>query len=318
MLSAPACNWHPAFHTWWLGAFALPFQSLGAVSGFQVLLFAMVMGKVLEELGHWGVPAWARWGVVLWTGLSPAVGTNIIAVWKDAPFTLMCLVSVLLLLRLERTGDASLGHALRLGLCVACIGLLRHNGVLVALPVLLTGLWRWPDRRARAVLLATGLGGILFVRGPVYALAKVAPTPSTLTQVLTLHRLGAMAASPYLSPDDARALSELMPLEDWRGRYLCLAVGPLLFAPSPLADAAGRLEGRGLELAGRVARFALQHPGVFFDQWACVTRYVWAYEPNLYLGPFNAFGNTVDYNGFSFITRPWLPRAHRRGRRRRR
>ncbi|RKG96040.1 hypothetical protein D7V97_36180 [Corallococcus sp. CA053C] len=49
---------------------------------------------------------------------------------------------------------------------------------------------------------------------------------------------------------------------------------------------------------------------MFFDQWACVTRYVWAYEPRLYLGPFNAFGNTVDYNGYAFITRPWLPRAH--------
>ncbi|RKG91816.1 hypothetical protein D7V97_41515, partial [Corallococcus sp. CA053C] len=234
-------NWHPAFHTWWMGAFGLPFESLGAVSGFQVLFFATAMGKVLEELGHWKVPAWARWGVVLWTGLSPAVATNIIAVWKDAPFTLMCLVSVLLLLRLERTRDVGLGPALRLGLCVACIGLLRHNGVLVALPVLLTGLWRMSDRRARAVLLATGLGGILFVRGPVHALAKVAPTPSTLTQVLTLHRLAAMVNSPYLSPDDAKTLSELMPLEQWRSRYLCFAAGPLIFSASPLT--AERLAG---------------------------------------------------------------------------
>ncbi|NBD14486.1 hypothetical protein [Corallococcus silvisoli] len=304
-------NWHPAFHTWWLGAFAWPFQSLGAASGFQVLLFATAMGKVLEELGHWKVPAWARWGVVLWAGLSPAVGVNIIAVWKDTPFTLMCLVSVSLLLRMERTRDAGAGSALRLGLCVACLGLLRHNGILLAVPALVTGLWRMRDRRARGLLLAAGLGGILFVRGPVHALAKVAPAPPTLTQVLTLHRLGAMAASPDLSEEDARVLESLMPLPAWRARYVCHAVGPLLFDHSPLGAAPERLEGRGLELAGVVARFALRHPGVFLDQALCVTRYVWAYEPKLYVGPFNGQGNTVDPNAFGFRTRSWLPRAQR-------
>lgn len=302
-------NWHPAFHTWWLVAFTYPFKSMGTLTGFQVLFLAMAMGKVLEELGHWRVPAWARWGVVSWMGLSPAVGINAIAAWKDMPFALMCVVSALLMLRLARTRDASPGSAVRLALCVACLGLLRHNGMLVAGPLLLTGLGWMKDRRARVLLVSLGMGLIVLVRGPLFTLAKVTPVPATLTQVLTLHRLGVVATSPDVTPEEVRVLESLMPLEEWRSRYRCSGVGAIVLSPTGVATE--RVEGRGLELAGVVARFALRHPEALLDQWLCVTRYVWGYEPALYKGPFNGEGQTVDPNGYFFATRSWLPVAQR-------
>ncbi|RKH35222.1 hypothetical protein [Corallococcus sicarius] len=302
-------NWHPPFHTWWLWLIAGPFDSMASVSALQVLLFAGLLGKVLEELGHWKVPGWACWGVVAWAALSPALGTNVIAVWKDAPFTLICLWGVLLLLRAERTGGLTVKAAAQLGLCAACISLLRHNGPLLAAPLLLSALWRYRGRRERGTLLLVGVGLTLLVRGPVYSAAGVEPAPPLLTQVLSIHRLGAAALhADTLPPEDLRTLTQLMPLEEWQKRYVCEAVLSLILPSTPLYDHPERLEGKGLELARVVGRFAWRHPDAFFDQWACVTRYLWAPDSLLYIGPFHPSGNTVDPNIFGWKTRSWFPR----------
>ncbi|WP_147445117.1 hypothetical protein [Corallococcus sp. CA053C] len=301
-------NWHPPFHTWWLWLIAGPFDSMASVSGLQVLLFAGLLGKVLEELGHWKVPGWARWGVVAWAALSPALGTNVIAVWKDAPFTLMCLWAVLLLLRAERTGGLTVKSAAQLGLCVACISLLRHNGPLLAAPLLVSALWRYRGHRERGTLLILGLGLALLVRGPVYAAAGVVPPPPLLTQVLSIHRLGTAALhADTLPPEDVSTLTRLMPLEEWQKRYTCEAVGRLIWPGTPLYEHQERLEGQGLELARVVGRFAQSHPEAFFDQWVCVTRYLWAMDSLLYIGPFQPDGAAVDRNVFGWKTRSWFP-----------
>ncbi|WP_147442097.1 hypothetical protein [Corallococcus exercitus] len=303
-------NWHPPFHTWWLWLVAGPFDSMAAVSGLQVLLFAALVGKVLEELGHWKAPGWARWAVVAWAALSPALGTNVIAVWKDAPFTLMCLWVVLILLRAERTGVFTVKAAAQLGLCIACISLLRHNGPLLAFPLLVSALWRYrrQGQRQLGTLAILGVGLTLLVRGPVYIAAGVKPSPPLLTQVLSVHRLG--TASLYaesLPPEDVRTLTSLMPLEDWHRLYDCEAVGRLIWPGSPLFEHPERLEGRALEMAGVVGRFAKSHPGAVFDQWVCVTRYLWALDSKLYIGPFEPNGSAVDRNVFGWKTRSWFP-----------
>jgi hypothetical protein len=301
-------NWHPPFHTWWLWLIAGPFDSMAAVSGLQVLLFAALVGKVLEELGHWKVPAWARWTVVAWAALSPALGTNVIAVWKDAPFTLLCLWVVLIVLRAERTGVFGVKEAARLGLCVAGLSLLRHNGPLLALPLLVSALWRYPGSRQRGTLAIVGLGLTLFVRGPVYAAFRVEPSPPLLTQVLSIHRLGTAAFhAESLPPEDVRTLTQLMPLEDWKKRYECQAVGNYIWPGSPLYEHPERLEGKALEMAGVVGRFARSHPDAFWEQWVCVTRYLWALDSLLYIGPFTPDGGAVDRNVFGWKTHSWFP-----------
>ncbi|GMU09474.1 hypothetical protein [Corallococcus caeni] len=299
-------DWHPAFHTFWLWLVGGPFGSLAPVGALQAVLFATVLGKVLEELGHWRVPAWARWGVVAWVTLSPAVGSNVIAAWKDAPFTLMCLAVMLLVLRAERRGGLRVADAAWLGACLACITLLRHNGPALSVPVLLLCLWRYGDRRARGTMVSVMVLLTFMVRGPGYALANVAPAPPVLKQVLLVHRLGAVSKDPQLPPEDARVLEELMPLEQWRKRYACLSVGPLVFG-SPLQRE--KLAGRTLELADIAWRYAKRHPEQVWDQQVCVTRYVWAPEGDLYIGPFNGGGNTVDPNQVGVRPHSWFTPA---------
>ncbi|RKH39170.1 hypothetical protein D7X12_24245, partial [Corallococcus sicarius] len=45
-------DWHPAFHSGWLWLLGGPFGSLAPVGAVQAVLFAVVLGKVLEELGR--------------------------------------------------------------------------------------------------------------------------------------------------------------------------------------------------------------------------------------------------------------------------
>ncbi len=307
LLDGRYVDWHPAFSTWWMGVMAAPSGSLGGVAGLQLLLFAVVVGKGVEELGHWRVPAWARWGVVAWVALAPAVAINVIAVWKDAPFTLMCLLSVLLLLRAERTGSLGRGGAVALGLCVAALCLLRHNGPVVGGPLLVAALWRYRVKRERLLLAVTAVAAVFLVRVPMYAVMKVKPAASMLHQVFAIHRLGAAARSGDLPPEDVKVLEEFMPLEEWRGRYACEAVGPLIFG-SPIGAHEEKLEGRDADLGGVLWRFAKRHPGVLVEHQLCVSRYVWAPASLLYVGPFNWGGSTIDPNRLGLKTRSWLPR----------
>ncbi|GMU09475.1 hypothetical protein [Corallococcus caeni] len=308
VLTGQYVDWHPAFHTWWMGVLTAPTGSLGGMTGLQVVMFAVLLGKVLEELEHWRVPAWARWGTAAWLALSPAVGLNVIAVWKDTAFAQMCLASVLLLLRAERTGRLGVGGAVKLGLCVASLCLLRHNGPLVGLPLLAVGLWRYGDGRARATFAAVAVGVTVFVRGPMYVWMDVQPTPPMLPQVWVIHRLALAARAPDLLPEDAKLLEQIMPLADWRERYDCDNVGRLIFGSSPLLGHQERLVGRGVGLAGVLWRFARAHPQQLLAHQLCVSRYTWALTSNLYVGPFNGGGRAVDPNRMGVRTRTWQAR----------
>ncbi len=298
-------DWHPVFHTAYLWLIGGPFGSLAAVGLAQAALFAALLGKALEELEQWRVPAWARWAVVAWASLSPAVSTNVIAAWKDAPFTAACLGTVWVLLRTERRGRLDRASAVALGVFLLCITLLRHNGVVLSVPLLATCAWRYSKDRARWTAALVVVGGVLLVRGPLYSAANVAPPPPELTQVLLLHRLGAVANAPDLTPEEARVLSSLMPLEEWRARYHCDSVAGIVFG-SPL-DRPG-LKGRALELLGLLWDHAKRHPEAMLRHQLCVTRYAW--DPvlsTLYIGPFNGKGNTVDPNGVGVKPHSWLP-----------
>lgn len=302
-------DWHPAFSTWWMGLLSAPSGSLGGLAGLQVVLFSVLLGKVLEELGHWRVPSWARWMAAVWVALSPTVGINVIAAWKDTGFAMMCLAALLLMLRVERTGRLGVGGAVKLGLCVMSLCLLRHNGPLVGGPLLVLGLWRSEGGAARWALAAVAVGTTLFIRGPVYRLMEVEPMPLMMKQVLVLHRLGLAARVGDLSPADAKLLEQIMPVAEWSERYDCEAVGRIIFGSSPiLGHQEELLGGRGTALAGVLWRFARAHPMALVQHQLCVSRYAWALDSHLYVGPFNKNGSTMDPNALGLRTRSWQSR----------
>ena len=114
---------------------------------------------------------------------------------------------------------------------------------------------------------------IVAVRGVVYSALDVTPMPPWLARQMQIHQLGAYAAhSTQLDDADRALLERLLPLDEWRRRYSCYELTPLLYgapAMNPLFDAdVDAYTDLWLRLAVRDPATLIQH------QW-CVTSLIW-------------------------------------------
>jgi len=159
---------------------------------------------------------------------------------------------------------------------VAAVALFRHNGPPVALLTLLAFPLVGRDVPMRQVALIGGwaLVLILGVRGVVYPALDVTLAPPRFARQMQIHQLGAYAAhSTQLDDADRALLERLLPLDEWRRRYSCYGLNPLLYgAPAmnrALFDAdVDAYTDLWLRLAVRDPATLIQH------QW-CVTSLIW-------------------------------------------
>ena len=170
--------------------------------------------------------------------------------------------------------------------CSGCSGCCCASGAQVAggcipgPPVALLTLLAFPlvgrDVPMRQVALIGGWALILVlgVRGGVYPAFDVAPTPRWFARQTQIHQLGAYAAhSTQLDDADRALLERLLPLDEWRRRYSCYGLSPLLYgAPAmnrALFDAdVDAYTDLWLRLAVRDPATLIQH------QW-CLTSLIW-------------------------------------------
>ena len=305
-------DWHPLLHTWLLGLLGRPFDSFAPVALAQVIATALLVGAMLARARRYGTPAWLVWATSLWFALSPAFAYHAIAVWKDTPFTLAIVGLTILLLDAVASRRLTLGRACGFGVLLATIALLRHNGAAAALAGLAALAGAVGRTAPRRVLAAAGvaLALVLLVRGPVYRMVDVAPTPRLLRYATLLPQVAALVgAGAPLEPSDAAYLARILPLDRWRRPYECFTgVGLLHREPlraTPLEDEPGRLP--------RIwARLVAERPDVAFRHWLCATGWVWRPRAPLYVGPLTRDGQVVDPNDFGMATTPQLPALHAR------
>ena len=171
-------DWHPVSHTWLLWLLSRPGHSLGAVSLVQVILAALLCGLVLAAVRRLGAPGWLVWAVTAWLALSPVYGVGVIALWKDNAFGLTALWTALLLLQAVERGRMTGGWSVALGIALALLSLLRHNGHLVAIPTFGVAAWYfWSGGRAM-VLRAAAIGVLLVML--VIGVTRAAPSRTPL------------------------------------------------------------------------------------------------------------------------------------------
>ena len=304
-------DWHPVAHTWLVWLLTRPGHSLGTVSFLQVVLTALLVGTICHEVRRLGAPAWLVWGMVAWWTLSPVYAVGTIAVWKDAPFGLAVLWTVLILLRSAAADRLGVADGMRLGLACGLMTLFRHNGQLVAIPTFAVTAWYfWPDGRRAAAWAVVG-GGLLVtaVIGATRA-ADVPHAPVVLKQQTIIHHVaGLIAAGTPLSDADRAVVEGLAPLDRWTAEYHCQGIGAFLYTPSlrrPLQRERWQLLPVWLHLAARNPAAVLRH-------WACVTRYVWWPSTDLSVGPLTTSDGTemVAENPYGLVTASWCPACRR-------
>jgi hypothetical protein len=279
MLSGQYSDIHPAAHTLTIWLVTRVWLSPAAYALAQIGALAFTFALAMRELALAGVSRRAQMALTALFALSPVNNVMVITLWKDIPYAIALLGLFWMLLRVWRTGGGWLHSRRAVALAavlVAAVALFRHNGPPVALLTLLAFPLVGRDVPMRQVALIGGwaLILVLVVRGGVYPAFDVAPTPRWFARQTQIHQLGAYAAhSTQLDDADRALLERLLPLDEWRRRYSCYDLSPLLYgAPAingALFDAdVDAYTDLWLRLAVRDPATLIQH------QW-CVTSLIW-------------------------------------------
>jgi hypothetical protein len=279
MLSGQYNDIHPAAHTLTIWLVTRVWLSPAAYALAQIGALAFTFALAMRELALAGVSRRAQMALTALFALSPVNNVTVITLWKDIPYAIAQLGLFWMLLRVWRTGGGWLHSRRAVALAavlVAAVALFRHNGPPVALLTLLAFPLVGRDVPMRQVALIGGWALILVlgVRGVVYSALDVTPMPPWVARQMQIHQLGAYAAhSTQLDDADRALLERLLPLDEWRRRYSCYGLGPLLYgAPAmnlALFDAdVDAYTDLWLRLAVRDPATLIQH------QW-CLTSLIW-------------------------------------------
>ena len=173
-------NWHPAFHTLLIRLVALVRPSYPFAVGVQCAAFSVALGYLLATLHAWGAKAVWLLPVAALTVASPIVGNTMMYLWKDNAMTIGVTVLTAQAVQLYLSRGRWLEkwpHAVAFGLMLAFVTLVRHNGLLYTVPLLLTALFTCRAQIWRALLAAlTLLAALWLAFGPLYgALGVVYP-----------------------------------------------------------------------------------------------------------------------------------------------
>ena len=220
---APLSNAHPAFHTLSLRWLSSIWDSPAAVALAQISCMAALLGYAYSLLWRARVPRPAILVAYALTILSPRVGFMSILLWKDLPYSVMCVALAVLLTHflLEPKLRERRAFWIALTLALTLVPSFRHNGFLVTLGVgALLPFAFWHTRRQMFItLIATALL-LAFSRVMVEHGYKVkfGDRYFSRNNVILLNALLAHQDVP-LSPDETALLDEALGLESLRFDY---------------------------------------------------------------------------------------------------
>ena len=264
-LSGSYVDWHPTIHT--VLVYRLPLALTGGAV-WSIILFQLVAlacaltyaGTTLMRVA----PRWIAYGFVLVLALSPVTGIISVYPWKDVSFAIVALVMTAQAVRIRCSDGAWLRSPLCvLGLALTCAlcCLLRHNGVLLVVPLMVVVAVLPVDRRRLAVAAALALSIVVMVRGPLYTLLGVASPGQRAIETLgmPLSALGSvMQDDPEaLDADTKSLLLEALPREAWDSFNYQRGFNSVKWNDQMDLDV---LDRQGLGLLGMAARALLASP----------------------------------------------------------
>ncbi len=273
-------NAHPVIETLLVGSAGVLLGSIGWSILLQIIALAAAIGFLCQELSRWRINRALVWTAAIATPLSPGVALLSTVFWKDIPYSIAVCVLTAQVLALVRSNGALAERRSYLAGVAATLFLaatFRHNGVIVTLGVaLLLAIVYRHILRGRGIALLMSAGVVLPLLWSI-ALLPALGIPGIGRQyggLVPMHFLAAMAAEGQpLDEATTSKMEEILPLSEWKGRYDCLYVGPLFWAPDIHYD---RLDA---SLAGPALRAALAHPATALRHFICVNSLNWRLSP---------------------------------------
>ena len=186
--SVPYNDWHPVIHT--LLALKLPLLATGSVDSivvFQAAGFSAMLAWAAATLLRHGGIGWAV-ALELLVLLNPVVPSTLMYPWKDLWFGIACGFATTGCMKALLTNGEWVrrwSRALPMGIVLACACMLRHNGILFALPCAALLMWMG-GRRHGSVVVCSALAIVAAMRLVLYPMLAVEAPDKRTTEIVGL------------------------------------------------------------------------------------------------------------------------------------
>ena len=217
-------TWHPVFHTLIIALFSKIVNHYGFAVFIQLLLYSLLCGYLLVTLAKWRFPAWSLVLTEFFLAANPQTHRILLFMWKDSALTLFMLLFTVYLLNTWLSGGRWLKRRWNLALWILvliCISLVRHNGILFTIPLLVLAVFCFREIRRESILsLALMLAGMMLIKYPVYSLVGASRPEQTyvetvgvpMTILCNIHE----TAPESLDGEAAEFLARIGPEKRWK------------------------------------------------------------------------------------------------------
>lgn len=190
----------------------------------QLLLYGLLCGYLLVTLAKWRFPAWSLVLTEFFLAANPQTHRILLFMWKDSALTLFMLLFTVYLLNTWLSGGRWLKRRRNLALWILvliCISLVRHNGILFTIPLLVLAVFCFREIRRESILsLALMLAGMMLIKYPVYSLVGASRPEQTyvetvgvpMTILCNIHE----TAPESLDGEAAEFLARIGPEKRWK------------------------------------------------------------------------------------------------------
>jgi hypothetical protein len=276
-------NVHPITHTFSMWVITRVWDDPGAVTLVQVVLLAGVLGYTARRLTGVGIPWWLSGAVAVMVGAIPMVGATAVTIWKDIPFSTVMLwtfAELLLLARDRAAFWAGSWGPLRLGIAFGFLWILRANGAITVVIMLVALAIAFRDRWRRLLPTAVATFGVALLV-PAVLLWVLPGTAAAIepAEVFMPDLAAVVAHDPdWFDYGDLGLIEAVGPLSVWTGTYDCDNSTPMLFDPQFNSSVA---RGDPWAYRGLVARAVLTHiPTVAGHRWCAASYLIWPVQPD--------------------------------------
>lgn len=254
---------------------------LQTIAMSAVLAHACAGLRTLGVRGRWSAPA------AVACAATPPLGSFVVFVWKDVPFTICAVLVFAVSVRLigRRTNGAWNGRLRRSELMLLCAGLLgvdlfRNNGFPVSVIASLALLLALPGARLLIAGLAAATTTLTLLLALVIypAVGIEQPSKAFLYNLHYADLAVTYARTPaQFSPDDLRLMARVAPLSTWHDAGTnCYVSDVLYYNPSLNRTTAGRLTEPLVRLWWRTLR---ESPQQILGARLCRAHIAWAVFP---------------------------------------
>ena len=148
-------TWHPVFHTLIIALFSKIVNHYGFAVFMQLLLYSLVCGYLVYTMAKWRFPVWALVLTEFFLAANPQTHRILLFMWKDSALTVFMVLFTVYLVNIWKTNGQWLKKKRNLAvfiLVLISISLVRHNGILYTIPLLILMLLFFRELRREAAV----------------------------------------------------------------------------------------------------------------------------------------------------------------------